>query len=384
MEKIDLFQNNFKTQFGYHSVFSFWKARVALYAILKALSVHKDDEVILPGYTCVMDVNPIKYLGAKPVYVDIEPETFNIDVNLIEEKITENTKVIIAQHTYGYVCEMDTLLDIANHHNIIVIEDCCLSLGSTYKGRLAGTFGKAAYFSFQWNKPFTTGLGGMAVTKDRNLAHELEALQRSAAEPSKKEIFMLAAQLAVYRSLVYPRTTAYAQQIFRVLTKKGAVVGSSSTDEFNPVMANDFFKSMSTIQARAGLRQLKKIDKNITHRKAMAKLYDELLTAKGWPIRHYNPSIQDPVMVRYPIRIKEKQKSLADAARYGIELGSWFECPLHPIETPLDKYDYQTGMCPQAEKAAAEVVNLPLHPRASERTVRRTVDFITTYTPVID
>ena len=194
---------------------------------------------------------------------------------------------------------------------------------------------------------------------------------------------MLAAQLAVYRSLVYPRTTAYAQQIFRLLTKKGAVVGSSGTDEFNPIMANDFFKRMSTIQARAGIRQLKK-DKNIAHRKAMAKLYDELLTAKRWPIRHYNPSVQDPVMVRYPVRIKEKKKSLADAARRGIELGSWFECPLHPIETPLSKYDYQIGMCPQAEKAAAEVVNLPLHLRTSERTVRRTVDFITRFSPVVD
>jgi dTDP-4-amino-4,6-dideoxygalactose transaminase len=88
----------------------------------------------------------------------------------------------------------------------------------------------------------------------------------------------------------------------------------------------------------------------------------------------------DPVMVRYPVRIAEKEKALREASSHGIELGSWFECPLHPIETPLAKYDYTPGLCPQAEKASRQVVNLPLHPRAGEGTVRKTVDFITRYT----
>jgi dTDP-4-amino-4,6-dideoxygalactose transaminase len=92
----------------------------------------------------------------------------------------------------------------------------------------------------------------------------------------------------------------------------------------------------------------------------------------------------NPVMVRYPVRIKEKDKAIQRAASAGIELGTWFECPLHPIETPMEAYDYKIGMCPQAEKASREVVNLPLHPRATKKTVRRTVEFITGFTPVID
>ena len=123
-------------------------------------------------------------------------------------------------------------------------------------------------------------------------------------------------------------------------------------------MANDFFKGMSWVQAKSGIRQFKKIGKNISHRKAMAKLYDELLSENGWISRQYDSSVQDPVMVRYPVRIKEK--ALERAASAGIELGSWFECPLHPIETPLEIYDYNIGMCPEAEKAAKEVVNLPV------------------------
>ncbi|MHC4158226.1 MAG: DegT/DnrJ/EryC1/StrS family aminotransferase, partial [Planctomycetota bacterium] len=361
---IEKYQREFSTVFSGRRTFAFWKGRVALYAIFKAMGIGPGDEVILPGYTCVMDVNPIKYLGAKPIYVDIEPETFNINVELLEEKITANTKAIIAQHTYGYPCDMDAIMNIAEKKGIPVVEDCCLALGSKYREQLVGTFGVAAYFSFQWNKPYTTGLGGMAITNDTELAKKIRLLcEKELRQPSKMEVLLLAAQLAAYRAFVYPRTTALAQSLFRYLTKKGAVVGSSSTCEFKPVMAPDFFKGMSNIQAKSGLCQLKKVEENIEHRKKMAQLYDRLLEEKAWPKRKYDPSIIDPVMVRYPVRIAEKNKALTEAAKAGIELGSWFECPLHPIETPLEAYDYEIGMCPEAEKASAEVVNLPLHPR---------------------
>jgi len=377
---IEEYRLKFSQIFSASNAFSFWKGRVALYAILKALGVNYGDEVILPGYTCVMDVNPIKYLGAKPVYVDIEPNTFNINADLIEKKITPKTKVIIAQHTYGYVCDMSAILEIANRHNVTVIEDCCLCIGSKYKNRLAGTFGKASYFSFQWNKPFTTGLGGMAVFHDEKLAEAVAHLcENDMISPSFNEVVMLIIQLIAYRTFIYPGTTALAQSLFRWLTRKGIVIGSSSTCEFEPAMANDFFKAMSWVQAKSGIRQLKKIDKNISHRKAMAKLYDELLSGNGWIPRQYDSSVQDPVMVRYPVRIAEKEKALEQTASAGIELGSWFECPLHPIETPLELYDYNIGMCPEAEKAAKEVVNLPVHPRTSEKTVKKTVNFITQF-----
>ncbi|MHC4635975.1 MAG: DegT/DnrJ/EryC1/StrS family aminotransferase [Planctomycetota bacterium] len=374
------FEKVFSQELRVLQVFSFWKARVGLYAILKSLGTSENDEVILPGYTCVMNVNPIKYLKAKPVYVDIEPDTFNMNVELLEQKITEKTKVIIAQHTYGYPCDIDSILQIARGKSIPVIEDCCLTLGSKYKGKMAGTFGKASYFSFQWNKPFTTGLGGMAITNDSELADKIKTLcKNELKEPWKKEILMLAIQLAVYRMFVYPRTTALAQSIFRYLAKKYLVIGSSSKTEYEPSMADDFFKGMSSVQARSGLKQLKKLTKNIEHRKKMAELYDSLLCDKGWKIRQYDNNIIEPVMVRYPVRITEKQKALDDAAKAGVELGSWFECPLHPIETPLQAYGYELGMCPQAEKASKEVVNLPTHPRTNEKTVRKTVGFITRF-----
>jgi dTDP-4-amino-4,6-dideoxygalactose transaminase len=380
---IERYEQEFANIFSAKRAFAFWKGRVALYAILKAMGIGGGDEVIAPGYTCVMTVNPIKYLGAKPIYVDIEPATYNIDINLLQDKIGPKTRAIIAQHTYGYPCDVDAIRQIADTNSIPVVEDCCLALGSEYKGQKVGTFGKAAYFSFQWNKPYTTGLGGMALTDDINLAGRIESLQaREMCSPSWKEAVMLSVQLIVYRLFIYPRTTALAQALFRYLTKKGAVIGSSSMAEYEPVMPPDFFKGGCAAQARRGLRQIRKIEHNITHRRKMTEFYNQLLTERDWPVPQYDKSTMQPVMVRYPVRIAEKNDALAEAAGRGIELGSWFECPLHPIETPLAAYDYEPGMCPEAEKASNEVVNLPLHPRANEATAQRTVEFITQFTPV--
>jgi dTDP-4-amino-4,6-dideoxygalactose transaminase len=374
------YESAFSEWFHGGRAFSFWKGRVALYAILKAIGIGPGDEVILPGYTCVMDVNPIKYVGARPTYVDIEPDTFNMNVELLGGKISPHTKAIIAQHTYGYPCDMSAIMEVASEHGLLVIEDCCLAFGSKYKDRVVGTFGTAAYFSSQWNKPYTTGLGGVALVNDPELAAKMESLStEDLGQPSKKEIIMLAAQLAVYRSFVYPRTTAFAQKIFRYLTKKQVVVGSSGAYEFEPKMAPDFFKAMSNVQARSGLRQLKKVEQNIAHRKETARFYDQLLEQRGWRARKHDRSIMEPVMVRYPVRVAEKDTALTEAAKAGVELGSWFESPLHPIRTPVEAYDYEIGMCPTAERAAKEVVNLPVHPRADEATVKRTVEFITRF-----
>jgi len=370
------FEDAFARWVGLPHAFAFWKGRVALYAILRSLGVGVGDEVILPGYTCVMNVNPIKYVGATPIYADIEPLTYNVIPDLIEKAITPRTKAIIAQHTYGYPCEMDEILEIGRRRGLPVIEDCCLSLGSTYKGRLCGTMGVAAYWSFQWNKPFTMGLGGVACTADRELAGRIESLcAESLVRPSAKTAGMLALQRTIYRAFIYPRTTALATRLFRWLTRVGLVVGSSSTEEFSPTMPDGFFMGMSDSQAKAGLRQTRKIDRNISHRRRMRQLYEELLRERNCPVVDL-PEYVDPVLVRYPVRVADKARAVAEAPGRLVELGTWFECPLHPIETPMEAYDYIVGMCPEAEKACREVVNLPMHVRAARRTARRSVEFV--------
>jgi dTDP-4-amino-4,6-dideoxygalactose transaminase len=374
------FEQAFAQWLGVPHAFAFWKGRVALYAILRAMGIGAGDEVILPGYTCVVNANPVKYLGAKPVYVDIDPITYNINPDLIAPRITPRTKVIIAQHTYGIPCQMDAILSLAGRRGIPVIEDCCLAMGPTYKGKRCGTFGLAAYWSFQWNKPFTTGIGGLATTSDASLAGKIEELCRSRVEPPLGAAAMLAFQRMVHRMLVYPSTTALVTRLFRWLTYKGMVVGSFSTNEFTPVMPPDFFMAMGQAQSRAGLRRMHRLEANLAHRRRLGALYDELLAQAGWPMTPL-PASMDPVLVRYPVRVADKDKAVAGAPKARVELGTWFECPLHPKETQMSLYDYYAGMCPVAERAAREVVNLPTHVRAGPATAQRGVEFLRTIGP---
>ena len=375
------YEQAFARWLGVRHAFAFWKGRVALYAGLRAMGIGAGDEVIVPGYTCVVAVNPILYLGATPIFVDIEPTTFNVDVSQLEAHLTPRTKVIIAQHTYGYPVAMDAVLDVARRHGIEVVEDCCLALGSRWDGRKVGTFGRGAYFSFQWNKPYTSGLGGMFVTDDDALAEQVAALRRrDCAAPRFREAMLLGAQLAVHRALIYPKTTAAAQALFRRLTRAGLVVGSYTAGELAPAMEEGFFKGMSAPQQRAGLRGLRRVEDNIAHRRRTAREYDALLSQRGFETPTL-PSEADPVLVRYPLRVADKAGALARASRRLVELGSWFESPLHPMETPLEPYGYRPGMCPEAERAAREVVNLPVHPRVGASTVRRTVSFVTEIGP---
>ena len=222
----------------------------------------------------------------------------------------------------------------------------------------------------------------MATTNDSGLAQRIRTvMEQEAVSADRFEVMMLRLQLLAYRTFVYPRSTALAQRAFRWLSKTGMVVGSSSRAEFSLQMPDGFVKNMSTPQARHGIKQLKRFDRSAAHRQRLKTIYGELLRASGWkPVAL--PVENDPILVRYPVRVSDKIGALKAAASHGIELGSWFECPLHPIETQLDVYGYTSGLCPVAERASTEVVNLPLHPRVSEATARKTVNFLKPFGPV--
>ena len=154
--------------------FTFWKGRTALFAILRALGIGPGDEVILPAFTCVVVPNAIRFTGATPVYADIAPNTYNIDPEDVCKKVTSKTCALIIQHSFGIPAELDSLLEVAKLYDLPVIEDCAHALGSRYRAQQVGTFGKAAFFSSQWSKPYTTGLGGIAVTSDVTMGRHLK------------------------------------------------------------------------------------------------------------------------------------------------------------------------------------------------------------------
>ena len=361
--------------FGTGTAFAFWKGRIALYALLKALDLGEGDEVILPGYTCVMVPGPVLYAGAKPVYVDIDPEFYNLRPDEVERKLSPRTRAIVVQHSYGFPAPVERIREIADAHGISIIEDCCHTFGGRVGGRLLGTFGQAAFFSAQWNKPFSTGLGGLALVHDPDLAERVRQQQAGFGIPSRKAAFMLASQLLACELLVYPSVTMPLTQVFRWLAKKGLAVGSSSKAEFDIVMPPDYALRPAPVQCRMGKQEVGRVESNINKRNHAVTHYLAELPALGYAV----PSVPDywqAMILRFPLRVANKSEALEKASGYGVEIGSWFECPLHPIETDLEAFGYRKGDCPVAEKAAAEVINLPTHRRMSDKDIDKTLGFV--------
>lgn len=360
---------------GSGTAFAFWKGRVALYALLKALGIGPGDEVIVPGYTCVMVPGPVLYVGARPVYVDIEPEFYTTPAAAVAAAITPRTKAILVQHTYGFAAPVAEIRRLADQRGLTVIEDCCHTFGGRVDGRLLGTLGHAAFFSGQWNKPFTTGLGGLALVQDADLAARVRAAQATYPLPSRKAAFMLAAQILVYECVIYPSTTALATRLFRWMTKKGLVVGSATKAEFEPMMPADYALAAIPVQCRLGRREVQRIGANMARRNHATQRYLEELPRLGYHVPTM-PANWDTPLLRFPVRVANKAEALAQAARHGVEIGSWFECPLHPIETNQPAFCYFDGTCPVAERAAREVINLPTHRRVGNRAIDRSLAFM--------
>lgn len=361
--------------FGTGAAVAFWKGRIALYAILRAMGIGAGDEVILPGYTCVMVPGPVIYAGATPVYADIDAQTYNLRPGEVERLITPRARAIFVQHTYGIPAPVAEIRRLADARGIAVIEDCCHTFGGRLDGKLLGTFGDAAFFSGQWNKPFSTGLCGIALLRDAAVVERVRAEQESYPLPSRKAAFMLAAQLLVYEMCIYPRTTALATRLFRWLTKKGAVVGSSSKAEFERTLPAGYALRPAPVQMKLARLEVGRVAANMSHRKRVAQRYREALPAMGYALPPESPAWDAPLL-RFPLRVANKDEALARAARHGVEIGSWFECPLHPIETDQAQFGYRDGMCPVAERAAREVINLPTHRRVRSGDVERTLRFV--------
>ena len=166
---IGQFEKGFAGFVGAQYAASVSNGTVAIHLALVVLGIGAGDEVIVPTLTYIASVNAVTYTGAKPVFVDSLEDTWQMDADDIEKKITPNTKAIMAVHLYGYPCDMDALKKIAKKHSLFIVEDCAEAIGTEYKGQKVGTFGDIAAFSFFGNKMITTGEGGMVVTNDQTL-----------------------------------------------------------------------------------------------------------------------------------------------------------------------------------------------------------------------
>ncbi|MBA3065270.1 aminotransferase class I/II-fold pyridoxal phosphate-dependent enzyme, partial [bacterium] len=174
------FEQKFAEYVGAKNAVSTQSGTAAIHITLHELGIGQGDEVIVPALTFVATVNPVLYVGATPVIVDVDPETWNICPNEIKKAITKKTKAIIPVHLYGNPCNMDEIMKIAKEHNLYVIEDATESMGSIYQGRQTGTFGDMGCFSFNGNKIITTGGGGMIATNNDKRAVHIKYLVNQA------------------------------------------------------------------------------------------------------------------------------------------------------------------------------------------------------------
>ncbi len=357
-------------------IFTFWKGRVALYGILKAMGIKDGDQVIMPAFTCVVVPNPVMYLGGEPVYVDIDPRTYNMNIHLIEDHITNRTRFILAQNTFGLSSDFDAINDIAQRYDITVIEDCAHGFGGSYKGKPNGTIAEAAFYSTQWNKPFSTGLGGIAVTRNKDVARKLYELEHIFLSPSFLEKSLLRLLYIIRTYLVTPQTFWIALKLYRWLSKYNLILGSSKSEELqSPVQPKCFAKGFTNFQARAGIKQLRKFATTLEHRKKTAACYDTFLITLGIE-PPFVPFYAEHAYLKYPLLVKSRDSIFKKAIDANIELGDWFLSPIHPIASGFERWNYRWGTNPVGEKISQHIINLPTHSDVDDRYMDRIQNFL--------
>ncbi len=207
----------------------------AIHLALMAMGVKADDEVIVPEISWIASVEPVLYIGAKPIFVDVLQDTWCIDPQKIREAITSKTKAIIVVHLYGNVCEMEEIMKIAEEHNLMVLEDAAEGLGSEINGLKAGSIGHAGVFSFHGTKTLTTGEGGMLVTNDESIFEKSKVLNDHGRNPKDPE-----------NKMFWMRDYGYKYK-------------------------------MSNIQAAIGMAQIERIEELVAKKRQIFKWYADLL-----------------------------------------------------------------------------------------------------------
>ena len=356
------YQNALAAFLGIESsrVFLYWKGRVALYAVLKAMRIGPGDEVILPAFTCVVVPNAILYLGAKPVYVDINPSTLCSHAAQIEAAITPSTKAILIQNMLGLSVDVEDIVNLAKAKGIFTIEDCTHGFGGKHKGQFNGLLSDAAFYSSQWNKPFSTGIGGMLVVNKWDLLPDIQQVNAALITPSAKERFLLRILLFAKTYLLKGPTYWQLLKGYRWLSKKGWVVGSSSNQEMVGIeMPPDYFKAMSKVQCQKGYQALQNLKEVMQKRKEHARIVQHWLQQNNKQ-RVPEEYFEHHAFLKYPLLVHDRKKFLLKAEKHHIPMGDWFISPLHPVLDSLEPWGLEVSNFPQAVNTSKHIINLPL------------------------
>jgi perosamine synthetase len=330
---IPAFEERFASFVGTRHAVACTSGTTALQLAVAAADIGPGDEVLVSASTNIATALAAFHNGAVPVPVDSEDVTGNLDLDLVEELVSERTRAIIPVHLFGHPVDMDVLVEIADRHDIVIIEDCAESHGATVRGRMTGSFGAMGCFSFYANKIITTGEGGMVTTDDDELAARLRSL----------------------------RNLAFGQP--RFLHREAA-----------------FNFRMTGYQAAMGLAQLERIDFIIDRKRALAHSYDELLAGV--------PGIRTPaeldwarnVYWMYTIVVEPsfglgRDELMAHLREHGIESRTFF-CPMNQQPFLRSQSGFRDVPCPVADRLWETGMYLPSSIQLDEATLGAVADAI--------
>jgi len=328
------FENKFADYIGVKYAIAVNSGTSGLHLCMKALDIKPGDEIITTPFSFVASSNPAIFEGAKPVFVDIEERTYNIDPAKIEAAVTKRTKAIVLVHVFGQPCEMDPIIKIADKYDLVIVEDACEAIGATYKNKRVGRFGKMGVFAFYPNKQITTGEGGMIVTNDEKTA-----------------------------------------KICRSLRNQGR---DDSGEWLNHVRIGYNYR-LDEMSCAVGLEQLKKIGFIIKKRNEIASQYTaNLESIEGLITPYASPKTTVSWWVYY-LRIgntKERNRVLEYLNDKGVSSRGYFDPPIHlqPIYKKI--FGYKKGDFPIAEKVASSGFIIPFFVGLKNKEINRVCDTV--------
>ncbi len=355
--------------------FRFFRGRVALRAILQGLGVRSGDEVALQAFTCVALPEALAALGAKPLWIDVTAGGLGMDPTHLEASVTTSTKAIIVQHTFGVPVDLAPILEIARRRGIPVVEDCCHTFSSTYRGRAVGTFGSAAFYSFEWGKPVRGGLGGSARVNDPALRPALAAICENLRPVSLGQRSQLAAQSFAFQLLYRPSVYWPVRRAYRVVTATGIARRSFNPVELGESASDEFSMRMAPETEHSTRKKLVELPARTALSLTLAKEYDQSLP--GALRRVAVPQGASPVLIRFPFLTDRKEHLLARAQVANVEVSGWYETPIHPLAPDASGgARYRAGQCPEAEALCRQIVTLPCHPHVTRREAEKIIKFL--------
>jgi perosamine synthetase len=323
--RVKAFEEAFAEMCGVKHAIATTSGTTALHVALLAHEIGPGDEVITSPFTFIASANSVLFTGARPVFVDIDPKTFNVDPQKFEAAITSRTKAILPVHLFGLMAEMEPIMDIAEAQNLAVIEDACQAHGAAYKGKKAGSFGTGT-FSLYPTKNITSAEGGMITTDDDEIAESCRVIRQHGM-----------------RRRYYHDELGYN---FR----------------------------MTDVHAAIGLAQLGKLEQFNAQRRANAEYLTEHLRGVTTP---KEPEGFHHVFHQYTVRVPDgKRNELAAYLREnGVGTGIYYPVPIHQQTYYVNELGYDQTL-PEAERATEEVLSLPVHPALTQADLETIVELV--------